>query len=1604
MLGTNAEYGKMYTMAPARHLVPAQEMSWYSNASEYSHTVLFVYSTCSLYVNTNTTLQLYARSSFREKSDVKLKKKLRLLNSGKKACSQGPAYSLRTGRTANESKISLEKRTLSAVSRRPLMTDCLLTTTSRKHLRYETLTAVVTGKWRVARCLGDEELGRAGQAGHVTGSTHCLRAQLCTDCRGGRSQSIPLLPRHLPSLPPNPMHTTSHLPPRTLVKTADRNAINRGESVARVQRAFRATTTRRRPSLQQHSEARTVNDVEHLDVLQLWLVPQQDGAPPLHISTMLCEAPSVTGLDALRLFSCGVPSSWCSTSITCDTASPQLFLQLLAICWVGHGQTWTIGLDVCRVTKDGTQHIYKDCKQIRTQGVALPCPRRTGNLTSHYTTHTIISERVHIKAGLTTIRRFRQSVICRFFRQLKATRNSPLIRRARKCSALPTNNTNFLAHRQMFLMNVIDIFSFPNVIYEHFLRKATSHLHFNTKVKRKKVHNFTAVCISKGKYSDKLTSDCFPTARFKERYYKAVDRPSVRPSKVKSPVRPVGHVTFDNRKSTFFPYVRPSVKYISNFITFDGPTVGPPLCNIPLHPATMPAIDCLPPRRSRCRIFARGNRAGRCRWSAGFLGDLPPFHTGAATYSPYCTHIGSQDLEVKGDVQSPSISWEEAYDVSCEQLHNKLLISQCPTWKQEAADTNVSINDENRRNRRPRLPDFLKTSRPASGCPTHETRLCHNPHTAADWRWMREPKRPPTADDDDRHNEENKGDREKYKKTPQGIDRMDERGRKECQSVIKLTGMQKREESRWNDRAGGEMGNPRWPPWCHSIQHRPDYESDRAACSPLHQPLLSYVLFYIPFSIRLRLAKFYLEFRITITYPLFAYVCNHADSACELSWNACISQSRGYAAKPTLKMSKSVTLNSDDNHSHACGWKVVLASKGDPATHIGCAIAATSNALNWSVPLLIATLHYDSKLNKSAYEIRLATLGTTSAYFESMLPVIVLTNEQYHLSRSFAGPERLSTLFTSGSWQPTRMKRGKLEQRRNARAGKPDIPEKPPPPSDHGIVRHDSHMHQASNPVQPPMWEARSLATTQPRPRIHMENYDYIWLWSSKIAVAYGACVFGNNKPLAGTIFNYLYSPGAIPTYLAHITRITREETSLLRGMEGRKQDGRVSACLQNWFLAANQKLTATRGNAIESRGLTRMSARNTRDPPPPSTLPMANYARGAPPRRQASLLPLPSWLVTAIFCASSKLRWISYTKDEVDRSRWLGTTNLRVPTFNCPLANTSAHTAVTTHSLTTHSGRPTHTRASTSSLTSARTGSILADFALSLYKDIYVLMKVTRTSCELPLYAVRRCGGGGVTHLDPPLGPTRSLPSSGNPMGDWPGYRHGPSASPRWRTQQMALAEFLDDGLRLYKIPQRSNGKQYLAKAISVSAGAKLGAIRLRTSQLVISCMIQVALLMTGTYLLMASLKQTLQVRQHISEVRKKSETEQKRVIEIESLMRCQGMRIAASSIASVALLPRLGVRCILVDKRNGGICNSFVKKTGLPTLWIAFGAADKLLRGTPTQRIRGQGSKEEKEGGGEERDQERAGSQGIDLSLSPSEGWCTVEMGRRAAIRYSQ
>ncbi|KAJ8872081.1 hypothetical protein PR048_025682 [Dryococelus australis] len=68
-------------------------------------------------------------------------------------------------------------------------------------------------------------------------------------------------------------------------------------------------------------------------------------------------------------------------------------------------------------------------------------------------------------------------------------------------------------------------------------------------------------------------------------------------------------------------------------------------CSISIKAASQFAgrvLSRLPPRRTGFnprpghRISASGNRAGRCRWSVGFLGDLPfppPLHSGAAPYS-----------------------------------------------------------------------------------------------------------------------------------------------------------------------------------------------------------------------------------------------------------------------------------------------------------------------------------------------------------------------------------------------------------------------------------------------------------------------------------------------------------------------------------------------------------------------------------------------------------------------------------------------------------------------------------------------------------------------------------------------------------------------------------------------------------------------------------------------------------------------------------------------------------------------------------------------------------------------------------------------------------
>ncbi|KAJ8895361.1 hypothetical protein PR048_000693 [Dryococelus australis] len=68
-------------------------------------------------------------------------------------------------------------------------------------------------------------------------------------------------------------------------------------------------------------------------------------------------------------------------------------------------------------------------------------------------------------------------------------------------------------------------------------------------------------------------------------------------------------------------------------------------------------------RRGYSWIFARTNGAGRCRWLASFLGDLPfspPLHSSAASYSPRLTLISSQDHDVKSHPNLPTKLFYEA--------------------------------------------------------------------------------------------------------------------------------------------------------------------------------------------------------------------------------------------------------------------------------------------------------------------------------------------------------------------------------------------------------------------------------------------------------------------------------------------------------------------------------------------------------------------------------------------------------------------------------------------------------------------------------------------------------------------------------------------------------------------------------------------------------------------------------------------------------------------------------------------------------------------------------------------------------------------------------
>ncbi|KAJ8869800.1 hypothetical protein PR048_028808 [Dryococelus australis] len=84
--------------------------------------------------------------------------------------------------------------------------------------------------------------------------------------------------------------------------------------------------------------------------------------------------------------------------------------------------------------------------------------------------------------------------------------------------------------------------------------------------------------------------------------------------------------------------------------------------------------------RGCSRIFALLNRAGRCRWSAGFLGDLPfppPFRFGAAPYTPRFALVG--DLRGKS-----KITFLEDYESIKHENPDGLAI---PGWNSSAMET-----------------------------------------------------------------------------------------------------------------------------------------------------------------------------------------------------------------------------------------------------------------------------------------------------------------------------------------------------------------------------------------------------------------------------------------------------------------------------------------------------------------------------------------------------------------------------------------------------------------------------------------------------------------------------------------------------------------------------------------------------------------------------------------------------------------------------------------------------------------------------------------------------------------------------------------------------
>ncbi|KAJ8876777.1 hypothetical protein PR048_021224 [Dryococelus australis] len=120
------------------------------------------------------------------------------------------------------------------------------------------------------------------------------------------------------------------------------------------------------------------------------------------------------------------------------------------------------------------------------------------------------------------------------------------------------------------------------------------------------------------------------------------------------------------------------------------------------------------------RILTCGNLAGRCRWSAGFLGALPftpTLHSGAAPYSPRFTLTGSQELYHEFPEQ-----WEVGRGGKKKKSRNQPSILGTPLWSSAAEDedldrgmTSVCEQECVRRSRsRSHLHTEIKTGAPLS--------------------------------------------------------------------------------------------------------------------------------------------------------------------------------------------------------------------------------------------------------------------------------------------------------------------------------------------------------------------------------------------------------------------------------------------------------------------------------------------------------------------------------------------------------------------------------------------------------------------------------------------------------------------------------------------------------------------------------------------------------------------------------------------------------------------------------------------------------------------------------------------------------------------------